>query len=160
MIILMKNIFMQKIILLSFSIIFLFAYSGCKNVDCSLDKIDQYYLKEGAAYYFKMFDENYKPVADGKIFVKYKQKLHISGTYSLDSLFQPNYPGLSSMLGEFTGAENTDDNTVVLNTNPKNTNNNVMLEFKLEANKIIGKWYYSSSNANGMEGILSGMKLK
>ena len=96
----------------------------------------------------------------GKIFVKYKQKLHISGTYSLDSLFQPNYPGLSSMLGEFTGAENTDDNTVVLNTNPKNTNNNVMLELKLEANKIIGKWYYSSSNAKGIEGILSGMKLK
>ena len=151
---------MNKYFLLIILSVFIISSKGCRNVDCSLDKIDQYFLKAGSAYSFSMQDENYKPIASGKILVSFKKKLNISGTYTLDTIYQKNYPWLDNMKGEFTATENSDDNTVTLNTNPKISNNNIIFEFNLRLNKITGSWYQSTTNGNKSEGNLIGMKLK
>lgn len=151
---------MSKYILLSITLIFIFLSQGCKNVDCSLDKIDQYFLKAGSTYSFKMSDENYKPIAEGKIFISNKQRLNISGTYTVDSTYRNDYPGISNMKGEFTAKENEDDNTVTLNTNPKISDKNIIFEFNLRLNKIDGRWYCMTPQGRIAEGILTGIKIK
>lgn len=150
---------MRKFFLLIILSVFILLSQGCKNVDCSLDKIDQYYLKAGSAYSFKMLDEYGKSIAEGKIIVSFKQKLKISGTYTIDNVYQKSFSGLENMKDEFTASESENDNTVTMNMNPKITYNNVIFEFRLMMNKIEGRWYYNTPSDNKSEGDLTGMKL-
>jgi len=142
-----------------FGIISVLFYS-CGNVDCSTSDIDSYYLQEGGSYFFKMCDESGKPLAEGIMKIAVKKKLDLSGTYSLTIIHSDSTPGINSMKGLFGGKESEDDNTVLLNMNPKVSDNNVIFEFNLMKNKIEGKWYHSTYKGRVYTGKLEGLKIK
>lgn len=146
----MKNYFFLLSIFLSV------LFYSCSNVDCTTKNIDMYFLAPGGTYFFKMQDKDGNPILEGIIYVKYRKKLNMSGTYEITKFYNESYPGIKSMMGTFTATESDDDNTVTLNTNPKIADDNIIFEFNLMKNKIEGKWYRTTMKGKIDEGILTG----
>lgn len=146
----------MKITLYLFVLFLSIVFYSCKNVDCTTKDIDKYFLSEGGSYFFRMEDKDKKPIVEGVIYVKYRKKLLMSGTYEITKIYNESYPGIKSMQGTFTATEEEDDNTVYLNTNPKIADDNIIFEFNLMKNKIEGKWYRTTLKGKVDEGNLSG----
>ncbi|MCX7834395.1 MAG: hypothetical protein N2490_09330 [Ignavibacteria bacterium] len=146
----------MRIFLIHISLLLLLIFYSCSNVDCTTKEIDKYYLSAGGTYFFKMEDKDKKPILEGIIYVRYRTKLNMSGTYEITKIYNESYPGIKSMMGTFTAQESEDDNTVYLNTNPKIADDNIIFEFNLMKNKIEGKWYRTTLKGKIDEGDLSG----
>jgi hypothetical protein len=149
---------MKTDLLLFFPVIFALLNFSCSNSGSTTLNEDSL-LKQGASYFFQMSDGNNQPLAEGKMKIVYKKNLIISGIYELTKVYNDSAPGLNTMKDTFSGKESKDDNAVYLNMNPKISDNNIIFEFNVSNNKIVGRWYYSTFLGKKAEGKLSGKEI-
>ena len=107
------------------------------------DAMEDLTFKEGE-YFFVMTDSLNYTLLEGIFNVEKLVGNNISGTYKVSKEYVKDFPGLSTMRGEFDGKLSPDGKSVFVNTNPKILDANVLI--RLTAGKIsyVGRWEYST----------------
>jgi hypothetical protein len=100
-------------------------------------------IKEGV-YSFVMTDSINNLLFEGIFNVNNLIDNNISGTYKITKEHVEDFPGSSTMRGEFDGELSPDGKSAFVNTNPKIADANVLI--RLTAGKVsyVGKWEYST----------------
>jgi hypothetical protein len=121
-----------------FSILILI--SGCSS--SSDYKTKKFNLGTGK-YNFEMSDSLGKPIAGGTLNLITKENENISGNYNFTKIYQKDFPGLSTMEGDFAGNISDSGRTVFINTNPRIADSNVFWNMKIKNNALTGEWVFS-----------------
>ena len=107
------------------------------------DDMEDLTFKEGE-YLFVMTDSINNKLVDGIFNIENLVDNNISGTYKVTKEYVEDFPGSSTMRGEFNGKLSPDGKSVFVNTNPKILDANVLI--RLTAGKVsyMGRWEYST----------------
>ena len=107
------------------------------------DDMEDLTFKEGE-YSFVMTDSVNYTLLEGIFNIEKLVGENISGTYKVSKEYVKDFPGSSTMRGEFEGKVSPDGKSAFVNTNPKILDANVLI--RLTAGKVsyIGKWEYST----------------
>lgn len=111
---------------------------------CSSSGSGEYVAFEKGDYTFQMKDSAGGKLVDGNLTVVNVQGNNVSGTYTFTKKYVDDFPGLSSMGGEFAGNVSPDQKTVSLNTNPKIADANVFVSLTAGKYSFYGNWAYST----------------
>lgn len=103
-------------------------------------------------YKFTMSDSTGKKLAEGTLTVKTSKNNNISGTYTFTKKYVDDFPGLSSMNGEFEGNIVKSTKTVFINTNPRIADSNVFWNMTIRSNSVSGDWNYSVFRGSASRG--------
>ncbi len=100
-------------------------------------------FKEGE-YSFVMTDSVNNKLYEGIFNIEKLVDNNISGTYKITKEYVEDFPGSSTMGGEFAGELSSDGKSAFVNTNPKIADANVVI--RLTAGKVsyIGRWEYAT----------------
>ncbi|MEP7146837.1 MAG: hypothetical protein ABI792_07485 [bacterium] len=110
-------------------------------------------------YSFMMYDSTGKKLAEGILNVKSKTLNNISGAYEFTNIYEKDFPGLSSMNGDFEGNIIPADKKVFINTNPRIADSNVFWNMSIKKNSLSGEWMYSTFRGTGNKGKIKVNKL-
>lgn len=129
-----------------FCIMFLFLaafISGCASSSSSDNQI------ELADYTFTMYGTGGAKIASGimtvkNITVKDVNNPSISGTYKVTNWYGEDFPGKSSMNGDFAGNADYTNGKLFINTNPKIADANVFFNATIYSSFYDGEWSYST----------------
>ncbi|MDQ3021333.1 MAG: hypothetical protein M3R36_12300 [Bacteroidota bacterium] len=129
---------MIKTVFFNFLFLVLIFSSGCS----SSNEASPFVFGKGK-YNFTMTDSTEKTIVKGIINVLNKTDNNISGTYELKNIYEPDFPGLSTMEGSFEGNINETQKTVFINTNPRIADSNVFWNLEMKKNSLSGEWNFS-----------------
>ena len=121
--------------------IFVAGFFSCSS--SNYDEMGNLTFQEGE-YFFVMTDS-----VDNKLFygIYNIEKLYgtnISGTYKVTKEYVENFPGSSTMRGEFDGKISPDGKSAFINTNPKISDANVLIRITAGKVSYVGRWEYST----------------
>jgi len=107
------------------------------------DDMEDLTFKEGE-YLFVMTDSINNKLVDGIFNIENLVDNNISGTYKVTKEYVEDFPGSSTMRGEFNGKLSPDGKSAFVNTNPKILDANVLI--RLTEGKVTykGRWEYST----------------
>ena len=148
----------MRLIYALLSILIMTTVYSCTNTNCSTFDLDTYYLQEHTDYRFTMLTQENIPIADIMVSVTTRDRYNINGNCSIILSYTDTVVNLSSIKGAFSAKESEDDNRVYLNTNPKIADGNIIFDFRLDKDKVVGEWYYSTMKGKKASGKLSGYK--
>ncbi|MBS1493475.1 MAG: hypothetical protein JST55_08190 [Bacteroidetes bacterium] len=117
--------------------------SGCTSSGSSDNQI------ELGDYAFTMFGTGGTKVAEGtmtvkNITVKDVNLPSISGTYTVDKWYVEEFPGKSTMGGDFSGNMDYTKGKIFVNTNPRIADANVFFNASIYSSFYQGEWNYST----------------
>jgi len=96
-------------------------------------------------YNFVMYDSTgVNKIAEGDFNIESADTTHFSGTYKFRIIFKDDFPGQSSMNGDFTGQINYKDRKASVNTNPRIADSNVFFSLYMDTDSMFGDWSYST----------------
>lgn len=96
-------------------------------------------------YTFVMYDSTgLNKIAEGDFNIEKADTVEFSGNYKFKIVFQDNFPGQSSMNGDFSGHINYKDRKASVNTNPRIADSNVFFSLYLDTEAMFGDWSYST----------------
>lgn len=124
--------------------LFIFFIAGLFSCSSSsYNEMENLKFTEGE-YFFVMTDSVDNKLFDGIYNVEKLDGNNISGTYKVTKEYVEDFPGSSSMRGEFNGKLSPDGKSAFINTNPKISDANVLI--RLTAGKVsyVGRWEYST----------------
>jgi len=126
-------------------VIFIFAFfaAGILICGCSSSTSETNFTFGLGKYKFLMSDSSGTKLAEGTLNVKTYANNKISGTYVFNKVYDDNFPGYSSMGGEFEGDVNSVEKFVFINTNPKIADSNVFWRMRIRKDGLSGGWNYS-----------------
>lgn len=110
-------------------------------------------------YNFIMYDSTGKKIAEGVLNLKSKTANNISGTYKFENIYVKDFPGLSSMNGDFEGNIIPADKKVFINTNPRIADSNVFWNMSIKKSSLSGEWMYSTFRGTGNKGKIKITKM-
>ena len=111
-------------------------------LSCSGSKYSAQSVKPGN-YSFSMSDSTGNTLADGEMKVDTSAG-KVYGTYSFTKKYVSDFPGLSTMGGNFDGSFEKSTGMVHLNMNPKLADANVFINAKVFRNSLAGEWSFST----------------
>lgn len=100
-------------------------------------------FKEGE-YSFVMTDSVNNKLFEGIFKIENLVDKNISGTYKVTKEYVKDFPGSSTMRGEFTGKLSPDGKSAFVNTNPKISDANVLIRMTAGKVSYVGRWAYST----------------
>ena len=107
------------------------------------DDMEDLTFKEGE-YSFVMTDSVNYTLLEGIFNIEKLVGENISGTYKVSKEYVKDFPGSSTMRGEFEGKVSPDGKSAFVNTNPKISDSNVLIRITAGKVSYIGKWEYST----------------
>ena len=99
-------------------------------------------------------------IADGVFNIKNWEGDKVSGTYDFTKMYVKDFPGSSTMMGEFTGNIMDNKKHAVINTNPKLADSNVFINLSALNYSFNGEWKYSTLMGTRGVGGVKAFKLK
>lgn len=127
------------------------AVSAMTSDGCSSSYESSRFTFDPGSYKFSMTDSTGAKLADGTLTLKTKSSGNISGSYAFTKVYRNDFPGKSSMDGEFQGTISA-DNKVFINTNPRIADSNVFWNMELKKSSLTGDWVYSVFRGTGNKG--------
>lgn len=112
-------------------------------LSCSGSKYTAVDIKTGN-YSFSMSDSTGNTLVDGDMKIDTTESVKVFGTYSFTKKYVSDFPGLSTMGGNFGGTYEKSTGMVHLNMNPKIADANVFINAKVFRNSLAGEWSYST----------------
>ncbi|CAN5569235.1 hypothetical protein BH10BAC5_BH10BAC5_13180 [soil metagenome] len=138
MTILLRNIFLLFTAVLFCSII------GCSSTQNPCPCNAPLLIEKGK-YNFVMYDSTgVNKIAEGDFYVESADTTKFKGTYNFKIVFQEDFPGQSSMNGDYTGQINYKERKASVNTNPRIADSNVFFSLYLDQAAMFGDWSYST----------------
>jgi hypothetical protein len=133
--------------------VIVFLLGGCASSDSSDNQV------ELGDYTFTMYDNAGGKIASGtmtvtNITVKDVNTPQISGTYTVDTWHNPDFPPKDAMEGEFAGNADYKQGKVFINTNPKVADANVFFNVTIYSSFYQGEWNYSTFRGSTSRGEL------
>ncbi len=122
-------------------IFFIAGFFSCSS--SSYDDLEVLTFKEGE-YLFVMTDSVNNKLFEGVFYIEKLVDKSISGTYEVNKKYVENFPGSSSMRGEFDGKLSPDGKSAFINTNPKISDANVLIRLTAWKVSYVGRWEYST----------------
>ncbi len=102
-------------------------------------------LIEKGNYTFVMYDSTgLNKVAEGDFIIESADTSNFKGNYNFKIVFQEDFPGRSSMNGDFSGNINYFERKAFVNTNPRIADSNVFFSLYLDQTSMFGDWSYST----------------
>lgn len=111
-------------------------------LSCSGSKYSAVDIKTGN-YSFSMSDSTGNTLTEGDMKIDTSAG-KVYGTYSFTKKYVSDFPGLSTMGGNFDGSFEKSKGMVHLNMNPKLADANVFINAKVFRNSIAGEWSFST----------------
>jgi len=147
---------MKRLELSAFFIIIFLLYG------CNSGKVEHADINFGSPdeYSFIMEDTAMVTLAEGTLNVTNIKDSAISGTYNFSKVYNSNFPGYSSMRGNFSGYINFSNSKVFLNMNPKVSDNNIFINLYITKTSLVGEWTYSTFSGVRSRGNFRVYKLK
>ncbi len=137
------------------NILLILVVSGLIIAGCSSGTVTSPFKFGKGTYKFTMSDSTGAELLRGSLIVLTYADGKISGTYEFTKISDRDFPGFSSMQGEFSGDVSNTEKTVFINTNPRIADSNVFWNLKIKNNSLSGNWNYSV-----FRGKTSGGKVK
>lgn len=103
-------------------------------------------------YKFTMKDSLGNKIAEGTLNVDTLNGNDISGKYEFTKIYQNDFPGMSTMNGEFGGNILKKEKRVFINTNPKIADSNVFWNLDVKEKYLSGQWTYSTFRGKQTKG--------
>lgn len=119
---------------------------------CSSSNYEENFKFGIGKYKFTMSDSLGKKVAEGTMNVETMKDDNITGSYEFTKIYQSDFPGLSSMNGEFSGNIVKSEKRVFINTNPKIADSNVFWNLDIKNKYLLGEWTYSTFRGSQNKG--------
>ena len=136
--ILFRNIFFL------FAIGVLISIAGCSSTNNPCPCNAPLLIEKGK-YNFVMYDSTgINKIAEGDFNIESADTTKFKGNYVFKIVFQNDFPGQSSMNGDFTGQINYKDRKASVNTNPRIADSNVFFSLYLDQTSMFGDWSYST----------------
>ncbi len=129
------------------------------GIGCTSSQEQTSFSFETGKYKFTMTDSVGKKVLEGTMNMKAKVNNDISGTYEITNVYQKDFPGLSSMNGEFAGNIIPAEKKVFINTNPKIADSNVFWNMTIKKSSVSGDWNYSVFRGSSWKGKIKITKI-
>lgn len=124
-------------------------------VSCSAGESSSGFSFGKGKYNFKMTDSSGKEMLTGILYVKtFNTDNSISGTYEFKKISDKDFPGYSSMEGEFSGNVDNSTRMVFINTNPRIADANVFWNLKIKKSSLSGGWNYSTFRGKASGGLV------
>jgi hypothetical protein len=111
-------------------------------------------------YVFTMSDTYGSKILDGNLSLKVYIEPEFSGTYTKTTVYRESFAGLSTMSGSCTGKLNEKDKSGFINMNPKISDNNIMINFRVQGDALTGTWTYSTMTGSRDNGVFTATKIK
>ncbi len=129
---------MKYFILLMFAA-FLMNFFGCGSG--GYDDLKDLSFEKGE-FTFVMLDTSDNKLFEGFFNIENREGNNISGTYGVTKEYVKDFPGSSTMRGEFEGILSPDGKHASVNTNPRILDANIFI--RLTAGKVsyVGRWEY------------------
>ncbi len=124
--------------LIQFSILIII--SGCSSGEVATSPPFKFGFGE---YNFTMSDSSGKALLKGIINVTGVSDDKISGVYTFKNVYDYDFPGLSSMDGNFEGNIIQSEKKVFINTNPGIADSNVFWNLEMKKKYLEGEWTFS-----------------
>ena len=122
---------------------------------CSSSNGDSNFTFGKGKYKFTMRDSTGSKILSGTMNVKTLENNNISGTYDITNVYNKDFPGLSSMEGEFSGNIIPSEKKVFINTNPKVADSNVFWNMEIKSKSVSGEWNFSVFRGSRWKGKVS-----
>lgn len=140
-------------------LIFTMFIGGCASSGSSGNQI------ELTDYTFTMYGSGKTRIASGVMTVKNITSTDvnnpsISGTYTVTNWYSQDFPGKSSMGGDFTGNIDYTKGKLFINTNPKIADANVFFNATIYSSFYQGEWNFSTFRGPTNRGELTITKAK
>lgn len=141
----------MKVFLIIFNLLLFIIVSG----GCGASYEESNFIFGIGKYKFIMNDSAGNKLAEGILNMKiYDSKNEISGSYEFTKIYQKDFPGLSTMNGEFSGNVNKTTKKVFINTNPRIADSNVFWNLEMKKRLLSGEWAYSVFRGTGNKGTI------
>lgn len=148
---------MKKLyILLFLPLLYYYGCMGGCSTNCGTECRELIYGK----YYYTISDSNDTKLIEGVINLSDIDGEKIGGTYSKDKIYNDDFPGYKSMQGFFSGNVDVKEKKGFINTNPKLADNNILLNFEIKKDTLVGKWTYSTMRGIVGRGSFYAVKVK
>ena len=95
-------------------------------------------------YKYALTDSLNAKLVEGVITFKDFTDNKISGTYTKEKIMTGNFPGYSTMQGNFGGTFDAKENKGFINTNPKIADRNIFINFEIKNDSLTGEWSLST----------------
>ncbi|MBK8550028.1 MAG: hypothetical protein IPL53_02795 [Ignavibacteria bacterium] len=128
-------------------------------IGCSASQEQTSFTFGVGKYKFTMTDSTGNKVLEGTMNMKAKENNNITGTYEITNVYQKDFPGLSSMTGDFAGNIIPDGKKVFINTNPRIADSNVFWNMTIKKNSVSGEWNFSVFRGSSWKGKIKIVKL-
>ena len=129
---------MKHFILLMFAVL-LMNFFGCGSG--GYDELKDLSFEEGE-YTFVMLDTSDNKLFEGFFNIEKREGNNISGTYGITKEYVEDFPGASTMRGEFDGKLSPDGKRAFVNTNPKIADANIFIRITAGKVSYVGRWEY------------------
>jgi len=137
----LKNKYTMKYLTYLLYIILVAGFFSCSS--SNYDEMEDLTFQEGE-YFFVMTDSVNNKLFEGVFNIQNLVDKSISGTYKVTKEYVEDFPGSSTMRGEFDGKLSPDGKSVFVNTNPKISDANVLIRITAGKVSYIGRWEYST----------------
>ena len=131
---------MKNLILFIF-VTLLVNFFGCGSGE--YDDLKDLSFEEGE-YIFVMLDTSDNKLFEGVFNIEKREGNNISGTYGITKEYVEDFPGASTMRGQFDGKLSPDGKRAFVNTNPKISDANIFIRITAGKVSYVGKWEYST----------------
>lgn len=144
------------LLIISLFVVYYGCTGGCSS-SCTLESCSD--LISGK-YNYTLTDTTDSKLIEGIFNVKDYDNEKISGTYTIDKVFNDSFPGYKSMKGYFSGNVDIKERKAFINTNPKIADNNILINFEIKKDSLTGIWTYSTMRGAVAKGNFYAVKVK
>ena len=129
----------------------------CNNKEITTSAFVETFLSD---YVYTMSDIQGSKILDGNLNLNVYIEPGFSGVYSKITIYRESFAGLSTMTGSCTGTLDEKNKSGFMNMNPKISDNNVFINFKISGDSLTGTWTYSTMTGSRDNGIFTAVKIK